>query len=166
VDVGAVLLDGALVLGLDVAARRVFASSADPYRGATRWAWSAGPMLRAYAPRVTAFRFWYATGVRYVEDRQSFSIGTGDGTAVKLRHRGLGVPMSLGVDVALTSTIVFTPSFEIMRVISLSACYDGPLPNTDPNQPLTNPYCSSDVPSIQGDAYTVWTIALGTRVAL
>ena len=164
-QVGALLAGGTIAIGLDVGARRVFPSKTDFYQDASRWDWSVGPYVRAYAPIAGWVRAWWASGVSYVADRQSYSY---DGRLmVTATHHGLAVPFSLGVDVQLTTTIMLAPSIEIARVVPLSACVDGPVAtSTDPNAPTMRSACTSDTNAVVANAYTTWTLALGTRVAL
>jgi hypothetical protein len=112
---------------------------------------------------------WFATGILYMHDAQSFHspIPTSSGTTVdatwKLDHHGVGIPLAIGVDYRLTRAISIGPSFEYTLVVPLAGCASATVPGLAGGFDMCTGGNSATSKAFVADATGAWTAGLDIR---
>ncbi len=156
-----------LAIGLSTAFRLSSSSQSELANvSVRRWGWRLGPTLRAHLPAFGGFEPWASLGVGYAEDRQVIQsnapVRSESATyGIKIAHRGVVIPIGVGIDYRLSRLFSVGPSFEIARTFALSGCFE------NVSLASTAKACSTDDdPTVSAKGYTTWTFAIGARMSL
>ena len=110
-------------MSLGVYAEMRSSSASEPEDGTTdlsRSAWGTGLYLRGYLPMLhEQFDPYIGIGVGYLQDTQSYKRA---GMDWELKHHGVAVPLSVGVDYRLLPMLAVGPSFRYTVVNGAGGC--------------------------------------------
>jgi len=151
-------------------------SATAPNDGTTdlsRSRYSTGLYARAYPLAMNEslrkqFDPWFATGVTYMHDTQSFhvpaatNVGTTVDSTVKLVHHGVGVPLAIGFDYRITRAISIGPSFEYTFLVPIAGCGTQSAAGFQPNE-ICSGGSSASSKAVLAESTGSWTAGLDIR---
>lgn len=152
-------------VGLGAGIRNSSASSTD-VGSLKRSAFTVAPYVRAYLPMVPVVDVWAQIGVGYTYDAQKFDapVPTNLGplqASWTLEHRGVALPLGIGVDYPILPMIAVGPSFFYTPVFQAGGCAIPSVAGQDLKQ------CTDANPKlIKTSNYGVWSLGLDLRVTL
>ena len=111
---------------------------------------------------------WFATGVMYMHDTQSYHVpaatstgGTVD-SSVKLTHHGVGIPLAIGVDYRVTRAISIGPSFEYTFLVPIAGCASQSAAGYQDNERCSGGNSAASK-AVIADSTGAWTAGLDLR---
>lgn len=138
---------------------------------------SAGLYLRGYPLSLSGKirRYidpWIATGVTYINDRQSFQAPASvtDGRTIRtvdasyqVEHHAIGVPLGIGIDYRLTRAVSLGPSFEYTFVTGLGGCVKATAAGMAEGKFCTDNDGPTKAAAV-ADSFGSWTLGLNLRL--